>query len=253
MADRLFRVPGQGDTPFSYDVSDALHMRPKAVRASFDGSGAGAAFLPCLRLISDSGIIVWEAPIATQVAAGGAADVSWFRGVAPQAATPPPVSGGISWAYIDSNEVARAVGPGLTVRIPALAAKFYTNAPSVFDTALSGGGVQGLRILANGHYAVWMSGGLTSNPAATDTYQILLEGGGTLADFGTEPQAIFTPISGFPPNALLLHGLMSVGGFITPPTDAMVFRFDNFSGATTQHVVYTGLWVMQLDTVNHDL
>lgn len=68
-------------TPLDYVVAGAQEIVPKAVYASFDGSGAGGDFLPVLQIISDSGHIVASCP-AAKVAAGASADVTWFPRVA---------------------------------------------------------------------------------------------------------------------------------------------------------------------------
>jgi len=92
MADRMFVVPGEGAAPFEWPLSAGLHIQPKIARASFDGSGAASSFLPCLRIISDSGHIAYEAVADTTVAVGASADVSWFRGLAAGAGAAPAPS-----------------------------------------------------------------------------------------------------------------------------------------------------------------
>lgn len=81
MADRQFAPLGTENAPAGWTLPTGLEIAPKIVYASFDGSGAAGTFLPCLRLISDSGHVAAECVATTQVAAGASADASWFRGV----------------------------------------------------------------------------------------------------------------------------------------------------------------------------
>lgn len=83
MADRQFSVGGVAAAPAAWVIPEALEIVAKTAYASFDGSAAAGAFLPCLRIISDSGHVVAEAVASTEVVAGASADVSWFRGLAP--------------------------------------------------------------------------------------------------------------------------------------------------------------------------
>lgn len=97
---------GTGDAPLSYTVAGSQEFRLLAANATFDGSAAGGSWLPTLELISDSGQIVARSPVATAVAAGGAAEVSWFRGlrkylfnqvpVTPSGPCPPTGHGGFA-------------------------------------------------------------------------------------------------------------------------------------------------------------
>lgn len=81
--DRQFVAPiGTLPAPAHWVLPSGLEFQPKIAFAHFDGTGAAGAFLPCLRLKSDAGIVAAEAVAATQVAAGASADVSWFLGVA---------------------------------------------------------------------------------------------------------------------------------------------------------------------------
>lgn len=66
-----------GPVPTSVQVSGPDRVTPKAVNASFDGSGAAGPFLPCLIIVGRTGHEVARIP-APQVAAGASAEVSWF-------------------------------------------------------------------------------------------------------------------------------------------------------------------------------
>lgn len=77
-ADALITRDGPVAVPMDYPVPAASAMAPLVVTASFDGSAAASAFLPTLEVIAPTGAVVARCPVATQVAAGGSADVSWF-------------------------------------------------------------------------------------------------------------------------------------------------------------------------------
>ena len=77
--DQQVLVAGTAPAPASFTIPGNGQIRPKAVRAVYDGTAA-ATFIPVLRIISDAGVIVSEAPGPT-IAAGGSADVSWFPSV----------------------------------------------------------------------------------------------------------------------------------------------------------------------------
>jgi hypothetical protein len=167
----------------------------------------------------------------------------------------PGLGGGLLWAYIDSNESSHSCAAATSTRIAADSSTFYTNAPAVFDAHNSPGGVMGVRILADGHYLFWMTGNMSTAPVAGDKYDLVAEGGGAFADFGWQPSLIPFVTGGIAPGAVFTGGVMSVGGFLAAPTDAIVARFDNNNGGggNTLHFVYTGLVIIQLDAVNQDL
>ena len=78
MADRTLQIlpGGQSSAPYTYTLPASTAFTLMAVRAVFDGTAAGA-FLPCVQLVSDAGVVMAET-IGTSVAAGGSADVSFF-------------------------------------------------------------------------------------------------------------------------------------------------------------------------------
>lgn len=79
MADRTVQIlpGGQSSAPFTYTIPASTAFTLLAVRATFDGTSAGGAFLPCVQLVSDAGIVMAET-IGSSVAAGGSADASFF-------------------------------------------------------------------------------------------------------------------------------------------------------------------------------
>lgn len=85
MADTQILAAGAAAAPLDYEVPNAQEILLKAVRATFDGTGAAGAFIPCIELISDGGVPLADA-IGDQVAAGASADASFFPGAAKAAA-----------------------------------------------------------------------------------------------------------------------------------------------------------------------
>ena len=104
--DQQVLVTGVASTPASFQIPGNGQIRPKAIFATYDGSGAGGAYVPALKIISDGGqtIGIYKAP--TTVAAGGSADVSWFpwwRGIT-SAPAPSPNPLGTLWAWWDFSD-----------------------------------------------------------------------------------------------------------------------------------------------------
>ena len=114
MPDRQFNVGGKQNTPADWLLPASLEIVPKMAFASFNGAGAGAAFVPCLRIISDSGHVAAEAVANTSVPAGGSADVTWFpwwRGVkGVQQPSPNPL--GTVWAWWDFSDTSTITTDG---------------------------------------------------------------------------------------------------------------------------------------------
>lgn len=77
MADAQILAGGVEAAPLAYTVPNAQEIILKAAFATFDGSGAGAAFLPCVRIISSGNKIVGEYITDSSVAAGSSAEVSF--------------------------------------------------------------------------------------------------------------------------------------------------------------------------------
>jgi hypothetical protein len=76
--DQQVLVTGIASAPATFTIPGNGQIQPKAVYAHYDGSGAGSAFLPALKVTSDGGELVGIYPVAQTVAAGGSAEVSWF-------------------------------------------------------------------------------------------------------------------------------------------------------------------------------
>lgn len=131
MADSQILVAGSSAAPLSYTVPNAQEMTTLAISAEFDGSGAAAAFLPMIEILSDAGIVIARSPTAEQVAAGASADVSWFPRLSRQAAAGAALAWGLGYnpATFPFND-AISVPSGGTVNFP------WTN-PTTGGTAIT--------------------------------------------------------------------------------------------------------------------
>jgi hypothetical protein len=90
-----------------YVVPIASDIEPLVVTATFDGSGAGGSFIPCLEVLSPAGNVVARCPANSTIAAGGSAAVSWFpwrRGVAQTSIVVPPGPLGTLFAWYDFSD-----------------------------------------------------------------------------------------------------------------------------------------------------
>lgn len=77
MADVQIHDDSVSTAPKEYVVPSSAEFTLKCVDATWDGSGAAGAFLPCVEIVSDSGRIVARG-MASSVAAGSSAQVSFF-------------------------------------------------------------------------------------------------------------------------------------------------------------------------------
>lgn len=77
MPDLQIPAPGVKAAPLIYTVPGSVEMIVKAAFATFNGAGAGGAFLPCLRVLSPAGLVVGEYVTDSSVAAGSSAEVSF--------------------------------------------------------------------------------------------------------------------------------------------------------------------------------
>lgn len=68
--------------PSDYVLPSSVELQLKAVNADMDGSGSAGEWLPAVEIVSDAGQVIARAvDPGSPVAAGGAAEVSWFPGV----------------------------------------------------------------------------------------------------------------------------------------------------------------------------
>lgn len=116
MADRQYRPLGTVSAPADWNLPASLEITPKTAYAKFDGTSAAGPYLPCLRIISDAGIVAAEAVATTQVAAGASVDASWFRGVGAQTVSSgsgvPPFPALDDYVFKHSNTVVTGTGHG---------------------------------------------------------------------------------------------------------------------------------------------
>ena len=92
MADSQILATQVSAAPLQYVIPGGQEIILRALFASFDGTGAAGAFLPCVRIVSDAGKVVGEYVTDSAVTAGNSADVS-FAPFLRNAATSPTPSG----------------------------------------------------------------------------------------------------------------------------------------------------------------
>lgn len=76
--DQQVLVTGTASAPTHFTIPGNGQIQPKTIFANFNGSGAAGSFVPTLKIVSDGGETVGIYPLATSIAAGGSANVSWF-------------------------------------------------------------------------------------------------------------------------------------------------------------------------------
>lgn len=115
MADVTILAPGTSSAPLDYPVGNAQEIILRSLKASFDGTGAAAAFLPAVQIISPSGTVLGTYITDTSVAAGASADVSWFPGVSnatsiSPGAGIPPIAALDDYVFQHANTTITGVG-----------------------------------------------------------------------------------------------------------------------------------------------
>ena len=114
--------------PKDYPIPGAQQIQPLSIRASFDGSGSGGAWLPAVQILDRNGnVLSTHADPNVSVAAGGSADVTWFPGVKPQASTSSTVQTAPSVATfyraVRLGDAAQTIGAGSTANLTWLHAR----------------------------------------------------------------------------------------------------------------------------------
>jgi hypothetical protein len=147
-------VVGQATAPAQFTVPGNGQIQPKCVEATYDGTGAAAAFLPVLEFISDAGISVGKF-VAPQVAAGGSADVSWFPHVAE--ATAAATGAGNPWVYT-TNGLTVPYNGGSVSTAYISKTNFWTSTgdQTIFGYDDFGGGHVFLQLNAAGIYVLYL-------------------------------------------------------------------------------------------------
>ncbi len=114
MADVLINAQAVINAGQGYTVPGSQEIIIKAVRTSYDGSGAAGSFVPTLRLVAPGNITAAECPVGQTLAAGASADVTWFPGVDPAAtAIRFDVNNVGDWLSIETTD---ASGNGVNIR-----------------------------------------------------------------------------------------------------------------------------------------
>lgn len=78
-ADEQILVAGTSAVPVVYMVPNAIEAALLCVNATINGASAASAFLATVEIWSDGGVCVARCPCFTTIAAGGSAEISWFR------------------------------------------------------------------------------------------------------------------------------------------------------------------------------
>lgn len=118
---------GQADAPEEYTVPNAVEIIPRAINATFDGTGASGSFLPTVEIVSDGGVVVARVPCQTTVAAGDTAEVTFAPFLRASSAAPTPSTGSNYSAGGDSGSpVGNKTGAWIVPYI-----NFFTGSPLV--------------------------------------------------------------------------------------------------------------------------
>lgn len=173
--DIQIQVAGTAPVPLDYRIPGNGQLRPKAINATYDGSGAAGAFLPTIEIVSDGGVVVARCP-ASSVAAGASAEVSWFPGVAAQTAAA-AASANLSWGIAQAQAITIGSGGGFTnvnFDTTLIGRHFGSSGDGVVTIGAVGGGVKGMILNTQGVYRVsWhVQGFLNVAPAATSTIEL---------------------------------------------------------------------------------
>jgi hypothetical protein len=172
MSDEQILVAGTAAAPLTYTVPNAIEAALLCVNATIDGTGASGQFLPTVEIVSDGGVVVARCPCFTTIAAGGSAEVSWFR-----LSTQTAQSSGYS-AY-----------EGLVLSSPLLRAYYKLDETS--GTVMHDSGPLGL-------HGTYVNAPTLGQPPLADQTAVLFNGGASqwgqrtgVANFGaTGPQAV---------------------------------------------------------------
>lgn len=234
--------------PKDYSIPLAQQIQLLSVRAQFLDNGAGGAWLPALQILDNNGnVLVTAADKAVSVTAGSNADVSWFPGVKPQAASA-VTSSGVPFMTYFTHSTTITVQSALTFMDGQT---FSPDVPGIMkqDTTVIGGiTYHGVSQLAAGVYLVMAqaSGGGTTTG---DLIQFDPEHGGGSALSGW--------VQG---NDTFLSQALGAGGTIvnylaylsevdTPPTTAEIFALMNSSHASGHAVAQIAYFYLGAGTI----
>lgn len=172
MADVTIAATGSTSAPLSYTVAGAQEIIIRSLFASFDGTGAAGAFLPCVQVVSPAGQVVIEAITDASVAAGSSADVT-FAPFLKGAAAASTAGAGLPNAVMKKSNTQTINGNSIT-QVTLDSSTFATTDSSIFTA--SGSNVV---IHKTGLYAAYINfvdDNLATNPTTTQFYPKWLGG-----------------------------------------------------------------------------
>lgn len=122
MPDYQAKPLGTESAPAAWKLPDNLELLVKRCFAHYDGTGAGGAFLPTLRVRDDADRVVLEVPMDASVAAGSSVEASWAPFLRTIPAATPSGGGGVpsvATFYFSTSlgGVAQTVGAGATANL----------------------------------------------------------------------------------------------------------------------------------------
>jgi len=239
---------GAGGALAVYNVPGSAIVTPYSASATFDGTGAGGAFLPCLTFKTQTGAVIARCP-APEVASGDVAEVSWFPHVA-SAAAAPSSSSEIIFAQIVMDGII-SLPHASTVIFDMDPTTLYTNSPSVFTTygwVHRGHTYHRIGALVDGHYLAKGQLVIGGTESATDGYVngLYVQNPGYAAGYGDAGVFEDFPVATAQgQRTFYVEGLCTVNG---GSTDPYILQVQNTS--STDFTMYFGMMVWQLDTNN---
>ena len=237
MADTQIRGLGESPAPLVYTVPGAQEIILKSLFASFDGTSAGSAWFPCVRIRAPGGGIVGEYITQASVAAGASADVSFAPFLRGASASVTPTAAAMPTARTFSQLSQTVAAGGDLLAFPNT--NFGTTDPTIFDTAHSAPG-DVIKIFQPGLYMAWLRvEPVTNGSFDTDKHQCGI--------YFTESPSGSLPFAGDGSPAVTIYGgaasgLNTNGTFNTTQVDSLdaqayaYFTLDTGGGGDTGNV-----------------
>lgn len=176
MADSALLAAGGNDAPLSYTVPGATAIQIKQVHVAYVDNGAAAAWLPMVRITSDSGHTMGQAvDQGVKVTAGSDASVSFFPGVKHAAAAATGTN--LSWGLAEVDALSLGSGAGFTIvdfSTSGASRSFGSSGDGVVTLGDVGGGTIGMILNTAGVYLTSWHVSASNNgvPAANSTIQL---------------------------------------------------------------------------------
>ena len=243
MASEPVRSTSIVTAPKDYTIPGAQQIRPLSIRASFDGSGAAGAWLPAVQILDNNGnVLSTHADPNVSVAAGASADVTWFPGVKPQAAssTGGAVTPSIATFYRSTSlgDAAQTIPASSDANIvwlhAALPSDGTITGPTIGDQYITFvGGCMTIEFL----YTQWDTGtfaragvlGTNSNIVQADAYAFDNNGAVNIAADGVSPVWGSQIHPNAHPDGELLHAFVTNGDTVARDLDKaflVIYRWD---------------------------